>query len=267
MVFDHKCDKTGEICRYKVRFVAKAFPQTEGIDFHEVYSAVSKYVTVRFVVAMSMKFKLKRKLLDVQSTFINARLSEEIFVVQPEDFGQTGMQDYMYQVLKVLYGLRQSSRELNQHLHRFMVGFGCVQSVADPTLYVWVDRDRFFIFVVYVDYVFRCYNEESVAVEVEARFERKFEVRVDDPVEKFLGFDVEGSVDSVKLHNAPLILHLLKHLRMTDCKVTKTPWPASLDLASDSSDKLSDRTPYRQLVGMLRHLANTVRPDNAHAVG
>ena len=50
-VFDLKRSADGTIQRYKARLVAKSFRQREGIDFDEVYSPVSKYSTLRAVIA------------------------------------------------------------------------------------------------------------------------------------------------------------------------------------------------------------------------
>lgn len=182
---------------------------------------------------MSEKFNMKRKILNVRSTFIKARLREEIFVARPNGFGQTGGHDYVYLLQKALYGLCQSSQEWIQNFYRFMVGFGFVQYVTDPTVNFWVDTNWFAVFVVYVDDVFICYSEESVAVEVVPCFEREFEVHLDAPVERFLGFTVEESGDLVKLHNVPMVLRLLNRFCLMDCKVTDTPLPVDLDLASE----------------------------------
>lgn len=67
----------------------------------------------------------------------------------------------------------------------------------------------------------------------------------------------------MKLHNAPMVKQLLKHFRMEDCKPVSTPLQAGVDLTTNEEKEIVENTPYRQLIGALFHLSNTVRPDIA----
>lgn len=49
-------------------------------------------------------------LMDVKHAFVNAKISEELYVEQPEGFEVTGSQYLVYRFRKALYRLRQSSR-------------------------------------------------------------------------------------------------------------------------------------------------------------
>lgn len=54
---------------------------------------------------------------------------------------------------------------------------------------------------------------------------------------------------------------------MEFCTLVSTPLPLRLNLCGTGVRSLHDATHYRDLVGSLLHLANTVRPDIAIAVG
>lgn len=68
--------------RSKAQVVENGFTQIEGTDFQEVYSPVSRYVTVRLVMSGSVKKKYKRPFLDVKNAFVNATLKEAMYVSQ-----------------------------------------------------------------------------------------------------------------------------------------------------------------------------------------
>lgn len=82
---------------------------------------------------------------------MNVTLKEKLYVAQPEDLEEKGFENYGYCLNNALYGLRQESREWDDHLNNFLLKMGCVRSEADPTLYLLKTGDDFAFLVVYVD--------------------------------------------------------------------------------------------------------------------
>lgn len=85
-------------------------------------------------------------------------------------------------------------------------------------------------------------------------------------VNKFLGisFKVKGS--EKVLYNPSMIERLLSNFKMEFSNPVATLTPLEVYLCSTVVRSLRDAMPYRELVGLLLHLANTVRPDIACAV-
>lgn len=125
--------------------MAKGISQIPGIDFEDVFSLVPKLATIRVMLALSDLFGWKRCFVDVKNAFVNPSLKEEIYIDQLEGFPKTGKQNFLYLLMKVLYGLGQASRESNVHLHEFLTNFNCEISVADPTIYMWNKNTHFVI--------------------------------------------------------------------------------------------------------------------------
>ena len=79
-VFKLKRDSDGNPVRYKARLVAKGFSQQPGVDFDETFSPVSRYSSVRTVLAISNALDLELHQMDVKAAFLNGNLDEEIYI-------------------------------------------------------------------------------------------------------------------------------------------------------------------------------------------
>lgn len=85
-VFKIKYNPNGSISRFKARLVAKGFHQTLGVDFSETYSPVVKAPIIRIVLSIAVCKNWVAKQIDVNNTFLNGDLSEDLFMVQPEGY-------------------------------------------------------------------------------------------------------------------------------------------------------------------------------------
>lgn len=83
-VFKTKRNAKGETVRYKARLVVKGFTQQEGIDYHETFSPVVKYTSIRFLLAIAAKFNLNIRQMDAVTAFLQGNLKEDIYMCQPE---------------------------------------------------------------------------------------------------------------------------------------------------------------------------------------
>lgn len=77
---------------------------------------------------------------------------------------------------------------------------------------------------------------------------------------------MEDTGDSFKIQNEPMINRVFTFFEKSECKAVKTPLLAVLDLYLEDGKELEKTTSYKNLVGALMHLSNTVRPDITFAV-
>ncbi|KOM41011.1 hypothetical protein LR48_Vigan04g120900 [Vigna angularis] len=112
-VYKSKINPQGVVIRHKARLVAKGFLQKAGVDYGEVFAPVARVETIRLVVSLATKFHWSLHQLDVKSAFLNGRLEEEVYVVQPLGFEVKGQHDKVYKLRKALYGLKQAPRAWN----------------------------------------------------------------------------------------------------------------------------------------------------------
>jgi hypothetical protein len=69
--------------------VARGFSQEYGIDYLETYAPVSRFASIRMILALAAKYKLHLQQMDVQTAFLYGDLEEEIYMEPPEGLSVT----------------------------------------------------------------------------------------------------------------------------------------------------------------------------------
>jgi len=82
-VFDIKRDANGKVIRHKARLVAKGFTQKGGVDYQEVFSPVTKFERLRFLLSYVAAYNLELEQVDVRTTFSECTLGRRIIHEYP----------------------------------------------------------------------------------------------------------------------------------------------------------------------------------------
>ncbi|KAJ9545056.1 hypothetical protein OSB04_024763 [Centaurea solstitialis] len=85
-VFKKKTDMDGNVHTFKARLVAKGFTQTHGIDYDETFSPVAMLKSIRILMAISAYFNYEIWQMDVKTAFLNGKLTEDVYMLQPDGF-------------------------------------------------------------------------------------------------------------------------------------------------------------------------------------
>ena len=134
-VFKIKHDEHGEAARYRCRLVAKEYTQAQGIDYQETFAPVARFGSIRTLLATTAQQDMHVHQMDVQTTFLNGKLDEDIYMCQPEGFIVKGKEDMVCHLHRSLYGLKQSPRCWNKELSCHLHDSGFQQSKADPCFF------------------------------------------------------------------------------------------------------------------------------------
>jgi hypothetical protein len=89
-VFRAKHNSDGRVNRFKARLVAKGYAQKYGIDYDETFSTVVRFSSIRILLAFAVQNNMVIHQMDVVNAFLNGRLDEDIYMLQPEGYVQSG---------------------------------------------------------------------------------------------------------------------------------------------------------------------------------
>lgn len=107
-VFKVQKNSDGSFSWRKARLVARGFNQVEGVNFHETFSPVVKFTTVRLVLSFAVSNNWEMRQVDVNNAFLHRDLQEEVYMAQPPGFSHKVFPNHVYKLQRSLYGLRQS---------------------------------------------------------------------------------------------------------------------------------------------------------------
>ncbi|CAA7053046.1 unnamed protein product [Microthlaspi erraticum] len=255
----------GFLDRYKARWVARGFNQQYGLDYAETFSPVVKSLTIRLVLQLAVNNNWQVKQLDVNNAFLHGTLTEEVYVSQPPGFVDRDKPDHVCRLNKALYGLKQAPRAWYQELKSYLCRMGCINSVADTSVFAYISGDQVVYALVYVDDIIVTGSSLSLVSAFINALGAQFSLN--DPVDLtyFLGIEVTRTTTGMHLMQRKYIIDLLTKVNMLDAKPVATPMTPHPKLSLQSGHPIDNPTEFRTVVGSLQYLAFT-RPDIAYSV-
>ncbi|CAL2256677.1 unnamed protein product [Prunus armeniaca] len=272
-VFKTKKDSMGNIERFKARLVAKGFTQKEGIDYSETFSPVSTKDAFRIIMALTAQYDLFLHQMDVKTAFLNGRLDEEIYMVQPEGFIKEGEEHLVCKLKKSIYGLKQASRQWYLRFDEVVSSQGFTENPVDECIYLKFSGSNFIFLVLYVDDILLATNNLSMLA---AKFflSSHFEMKDMGEASYVLGVEIhrDRSRGMLGLSQKGYIERVLKRFNMLSCASGEVPITKGDKLSRAQSpqnelekEEMKNR-PYASLVGSLMYAQVCTRPDIAFAI-
>ena len=122
--------------------MAHGFSQKEGIDYEETF--VSRYTSIKLVLALAMIMKWKIHQMDVKTAFLNGVLEEEVYVEQPLSFETHDRESHVCR-------LKQEPMTWYGRINSFLSISGFTKSKVDSNLYYNVEEENPVILLLYID--------------------------------------------------------------------------------------------------------------------
>jgi hypothetical protein len=263
-VFKIKRYPSGEVRKFKARYCVRGDMQVEGVDFFDTYAPVVSWITIRLMLVLMACLQLYTIQVDFSNAFAHATLQELIFVEIPKGFDSPDEGDYVLQLDKSLYGLRQAPLTWYEHLKAGLEKHGFRRSALDPCLFI----HEHVICVVYVDdCLFFARDRVKIDQVLDGLKKDNFTFTVEKSVEAFLGIKVEVAEDGVVTMTQPgLIDKILATLGLENCAPKATPAEVQPLQADATGPERREQWNYASVVGMLLYVSSSTRPDIQFAV-
>ncbi|KAJ9542569.1 hypothetical protein OSB04_029075 [Centaurea solstitialis] len=273
-VFKKKTDMDGNVHTFKARLVAKGFTQTHGIDYDETFSPVAMLKSIRILMAISAYFNYEIWQMDVKTAFLNGKLTEDVYMEQPEGFEDPKNPNKVCKLLKSIYGLKQASRSWNLHFDERIKEFGFTKSEFEPCVYTKFSGSIVTFLVLYVDDILLIGNDVPTLQSVKSWLSKCFQMKDLGEAAYILGIKIyrNRSKRLIGLSQSTYIDKILKKFRMDESKKGFIPMQHGIVLSktqcsvsSQDQDKMKS-VPYASAIGSIMYAMLCTRPDVAYSV-
>lgn len=290
IVLRNKYKPDGTIERRKARLVAQGFSQQPGVHFNETFAPVARMSSIRLLMSIAARLKMKIHQFDVATAYLNGNLSENIYMEPPKQLAEalrriansndpnlvakakTMLQDLnnnkICKLNKSLYGLKQAGRNWNQKLDQTLKNFGAIPCVSDSCVYRLGQGEDKTLIITYVDDLIIMSTKENNILKFKNKIMQEFETNYLGEISYCLGVEFSIKNSEIRMNQKRYVLDLLKRFNMTEARPVGTPMDPGVKLMKPTGNDGESEflAPYRELVGALTYLAVTTRPDISFAV-
>jgi hypothetical protein len=147
------------------------------VDYIETFSPISKKDSFRIVMALVAHYDLELHQMDVKTAFLNGDLYETIYMAQPEGFVVNGKEQMAYKLNKLIYGLKQASRQWNLKFDQVIKKFWFRENDVDNCIYMKTKGGKFIILVLYVDDILLASSDKNMLHETKGFLSSNFDMK------------------------------------------------------------------------------------------
>jgi len=273
-----KLNNNGELDKVKARLVACGNLQPDG-EKGEYYSPTATIENIQMIISISHKFNKKFTVLDVSNAYLNAHMTEDIYMRIGKDvvkvIDEIGLLDSTYmeprgsmivKLNRALYGCKESAKLWNIHVSTILIQLGYQPNPYDKCIFVKKVDNRIDYAVVYVDDIIIISDEQMEHLHVIDTLTEKFHkltisCNTTDTTFDYIGMKVVLCADGhVKFDMSNYIRRLLDEYDIRE----KSSYPYNNNLFKIREiEKLdtSEQSWMRSLIAKLLYVAKRNRND------
>jgi len=270
-----KTDANGKPHSRKARCNIRGDRQQPHIHYdpHALTSPVAEKETIRTILALAATNNYAAHHWDLDAAFLHELLPNDnpIFIQQPKSFD--GTYKHPHHVCKVvgnMYGTKQECRTFTQGLATFLTLAHYNRIASDACTYLYRDQHNpkhFILFAITIDDFLVVTNHTPLISTALTALKKKYSVKDLGPVQHIIGWKITRTPTDITITQSAYIDQILSRYQQTDCNPAPTPYlPEPLTRTHPGDTPLNPKLHnYNGIIGSLRYLADSTRPDIAHA--
>ena len=165
----------------------RGFEQREGLDYNDTFASVVKPMSYKLLFAIAAAKDLEIKQIDVKTAFLYGDIDVEVYVEQPEGFGEIGKSDKVCKLNKALYSLKQSPRVWYFTLTNYLKTLGFEPLTADNCIFY--DGKSSYIAVFVDDLLIIGLSKPDIDI-IKRKLSERFHMTDLSPCRYYLGIEV-----------------------------------------------------------------------------
>jgi hypothetical protein len=276
-VFHIKRDEDGKAVRWKVRLVFKGFEQIYGKDYTKTTSPTARMESWRILLHIAASLDWDAQQIDVKTAFLYGLLPDDEvqYMQQPIGFEESGKEDWVWQLQRGLYGMKQSGRIWNQTLNAQMIDWGFTRLTCESCIYYRKTDTGIIISAVHVDDYLSIADSKGENERFKDQMRKVWTISELGTARFIMGIAIswDKTARTVALSQTALIDKIIEQFRQKDAHPVSAPFEPGCKLRRTNPQSITPeersqlvKLPYRSLVGCLLYLAISTRPDISYAV-
>jgi hypothetical protein len=198
--------------------------------------------------------------MDVNTTFLNGELEEEIYMTQSDGFVVKGQEDKVCKLQKSLYGVKQAPKQWHEKFDLTLISADFSVNEVDRYVYDRHGGGQGVILYLYIDDIMIFGTSLDVINEIKIFLCQSFDMKDLGEADIFLNIKLIKRENGITLTQSHYVEKVLSHFDYKDNKPSPTPYNPSLILQKNKRIG-RDQLRYSQIIGSLMYLASATRPD------
>src|SRR5437588_4564559 len=143
------------------------------------------------MLALATHFDWEIEQIDVKMAFLYPEIEEEVYIANPEAYQEfhpnEKLKEEVFQILKTLYGLRQSPLACYKQVDGFLYSKGLVRSNEDSSLYISEDL----IVILFVDDILLFAKNKDTILTAKKWLTNEYKMTDLGDLKQFMGMQIE----------------------------------------------------------------------------
>ena len=188
-VYKVKLGPSGQVDKYKARYVSNGFKQVEGLDYFETFAPTCKPETFMILLQLSAKQVHVMHQFDVKTAFLHSPIEEEVYLEHQQEFVKQGSdgEKLVCRLNKSIYGLKQAANNWYKELANFLVRQGFTRSRNDHCLFARAETEGHTFILVWVYDIIVASRSMTVISDVKKALEATFHMEDRGRLHWFVG--------------------------------------------------------------------------------